>query len=144
MGGSRVLPALRAPASAELEAGVSASQRDVVELRRFDQVAILDQVETRLQSNPTLESKARIKLLRQPALTQYRLRVQVELKVRRDGDGDPLDRGLEQLGGYLDRLGLDAGPLVIFDQRSDAPPIRERCSGRETDHGGRRITVLRL
>jgi hypothetical protein len=71
-------------------------------------------------------------------------RFAVELKVRRDGDGDPLDRGLEQLGGYLDRLGLGAGTLVIFDQRSDAPPIRERCSRRETDHGGCRITVLRL
>ncbi len=40
-----------------------------------------------------------------------------ELKVRRDGDGDPLEDGLEQLSEYLDRLGLDAGTLVLFDQR---------------------------
>ncbi len=34
-----------------------------------------------------------------------------ELKVRRDGDGDLLKAGLEQLGEYLDRLGLDTGTL---------------------------------
>ncbi len=67
-----------------------------------------------------------------------------ELKVRRDRDGDPLDEGLEQLGDYLDRLGLDAGTLVLFDQRDKAPPMGERCSRREQEHGGRRITVLRL
>lgn len=71
-------------------------------------------------------------------------RFAAELKVRREGDGDPLDDGLEQLGEYLDRLGLDAGTLVLFDQRDKAPPIRERCSRREQEHGGRRITVLRL
>ncbi|MCP3956622.1 MAG: hypothetical protein GY719_02090, partial [bacterium] len=52
--------------------------------------------------------------------------------------------GLEQLGEYLDRLGLDAGTLVLFDQRETAPPIHERCSRREQQHGERRITVLRL
>ena len=44
-------------------------------LRRFDQVKILDQIEAMLKVNPTLVSKAKIKLLRQPAPTQYRLRV---------------------------------------------------------------------
>jgi hypothetical protein len=34
--------------------------------------------------------------------------------------------------------------LVLFDQRTDAPPIAERCFRREVEHGGRRITVLRL
>ena len=44
-------------------------------LRRFDQVAILAQIEKMLLVNPTLVSKAKVKLLRQPAPTQYRLRV---------------------------------------------------------------------
>jgi mRNA interferase RelE/StbE len=44
-------------------------------LRTFDQVAILDQVEQVLSVNPTLESRARLKRLREPAPTQYRLRV---------------------------------------------------------------------
>ena len=35
----------------------------------------MDQIEQVLLVNPTLESKARVKLLRQPAPTQYRLRV---------------------------------------------------------------------
>jgi mRNA interferase RelE/StbE len=44
-------------------------------LRAYDRVAIMDQIEQVLMVNPTLESKARVKLLRQPAPTQYRLRV---------------------------------------------------------------------
>jgi mRNA-degrading endonuclease RelE of RelBE toxin-antitoxin system len=44
-------------------------------LRPFDRTAILDQIEQVLAVNPTLESKARVKQLRQPAPTQYRLRV---------------------------------------------------------------------
>ena len=71
-------------------------------------------------------------------------RFAAELKVRRERDGDPLDEGLEQLGEYLDRLSLDAGTLVLFDQREEPPPMAERCSRREQQHGGRRITVLRL
>ncbi len=71
-------------------------------------------------------------------------RFAAELKVRRGGDGDPLGDGLKQLGEYLDRLGLDRGTLVLFDLREKAPSIRERCSRREQEHGGRLITVLRL
>lgn len=71
-------------------------------------------------------------------------RFAAEIKVRRDKDGDPLEVGLEQLSEYLDRLALDEGTLILFDQRSDAPPITERCSRHEQVHGGRRITVLRL
>ncbi len=44
-------------------------------LRAFDRVAILDQIEEVLSVNPTTESKARVKRLREPAPTQYRLRV---------------------------------------------------------------------
>jgi len=44
-------------------------------LRNFDRNAILDQIEQVLTVNPTVVSKARIKRLREPAPTQYRLRV---------------------------------------------------------------------
>jgi mRNA-degrading endonuclease RelE of RelBE toxin-antitoxin system len=44
-------------------------------LRAFDQAAILDQIEQVLSVNPMLESRARVKRLREPAPTQYRLRV---------------------------------------------------------------------
>lgn len=44
-------------------------------LRNFDRTAILDQIEQVLSVNPTVVSKARIKRLREPAPTQYRLRV---------------------------------------------------------------------
>jgi mRNA-degrading endonuclease RelE of RelBE toxin-antitoxin system len=43
--------------------------------RAFDRTAILDQIEQVLGVNPTTESKARVKRLREPAPTQYRLRV---------------------------------------------------------------------
>jgi mRNA-degrading endonuclease RelE of RelBE toxin-antitoxin system len=43
--------------------------------RAHDRAAIMDQIEQVLMVNPTLESKAKVKLLRQPAPTQYRLRV---------------------------------------------------------------------
>jgi mRNA-degrading endonuclease RelE of RelBE toxin-antitoxin system len=56
-------------------------------LRAFDQTAILDQIEQVLCVNPTLESKARIKRLREPAPTQYRLRVG-EFRVFYDVDQD--------------------------------------------------------
>ena len=45
----------------------------------------------------------------------------MELKVWRDGRPDPLAEGLAQLDGYLRRLGLDGGVLVIFDARASAP-----------------------
>lgn len=48
---------------------------DLNKLQAFDRAAILDQIEQVLMVNPTLESKARVKLLRQPAPKQYRLRV---------------------------------------------------------------------
>jgi hypothetical protein len=67
----------------------------------------------------------------------------LELKVWRDGRPDPLEAGLEQLGRYLDRLDLKEGALVLFDRRSSAPPLGQRCSVSEQHHGGRRIRVLR-
>ena len=44
-------------------------------LKAFDRTAILDQIEQVLSVNPTVVSKARIKRLREPVPTQYRLRV---------------------------------------------------------------------
>ena len=71
-------------------------------------------------------------------------RFAVELKVRRDKAADPLEQGLQQLGDYLDRLGLDTGTLILFDLRTEAPPMNERCGREILEHGGRSVTVLRL
>lgn len=68
----------------------------------------------------------------------------MELKVWRDGRGDPLQEGLEQLDGYLSGLGLESGWLVIFDRRSGQPPISERTTTEAaTTPGGRAVTVIR-
>ena len=68
----------------------------------------------------------------------------LELKVWRDGRPDPLTEGLEQLDGYLARLSLSTGWLVLFDQRSGQPPleVRTRAESAVTP-GGRAITVIR-
>jgi hypothetical protein len=71
----------------------------------------------------------------------------IELKVWRPGRPDPLRDGLAQLDGYLGylgRLGLDAGVLVIFDRRPDAAPIDERTGfASVTSPAGHAVTVLR-
>ena len=69
----------------------------------------------------------------------------IELKVWRDKDKDPLDQGLNQLDAYLDRLALDHGTLVIFDRRSNTPPLYERMRrDPHTTPTGRAAIVLRL
>ncbi|HEX3551946.1 MAG TPA: ATP-binding protein [Thermoanaerobaculia bacterium] len=68
----------------------------------------------------------------------------VELKVWRDGRPDPLPEGLEQLTGYLARLGLAEGTLILFDGRSQAPPLGDRCHQSETEYQAKRIAILRL
>jgi type II secretory pathway predicted ATPase ExeA len=68
----------------------------------------------------------------------------VELKVWRNRRPDPLDEGLAQLSGYLDRLGLDRGTLVLFDARSESAPLPDRCSRFESERESRQITVVRL
>ncbi len=68
----------------------------------------------------------------------------LELKVWRDGQGDPLRRGLRQLAGYLDTVQLDHGALLVFDQRQEAAPVEERSEMAEIEDAGRRIWVLRL
>jgi hypothetical protein len=70
--------------------------------------------------------------------------VGMELKVWRDGNKDPIDRGLIQLDHYLAGLGLDRGWLVIFDQRSGLLPIADRTTTElATTSTGRSITVIR-
>jgi len=71
-------------------------------------------------------------------------RIAFELKVWRDGEIDPLARGLSQLDSYLDRLGLDTGVLVLFDRRGDRAPISERTGfDAATTPSGREITLMR-
>jgi len=68
----------------------------------------------------------------------------LELKVWRPRDSDPRGSGLEQLDGYLARLGLDHGVLVIFDGRPRAPGPQEGDPlERVALPSGRRGTVVR-
>ncbi len=83
-------------------------------------------------------------LIRWPLPDGHVQRLALELKVWRDGDVDPQGRGLDQLSQYLERLSLDRGTLVIFDQRQVAPKLPERCATTQIEHQGRQITVLRL
>lgn len=73
--------------------------------------------------------------------------VAIELKVWRDRQSDPLPEGLSQLEGYLGRLGLTEGFLVIFDRRRSAEEVpwdeRPRWE-REDLAGNKRVRVLRL
>ncbi len=70
--------------------------------------------------------------------------VGMELKVWRDGDKDPVDKALIQIDRYLAGLGLDRGWLVIFDQRSELPPIEDRTTTEmRATASGRSITVIR-
>lgn len=68
----------------------------------------------------------------------------VEIKVRRARKADPLTEGLAQLDGYLDRLSLDTGTLLIFDRRPEAAgqPPDPRFSQEQTP-AGRTVTLLR-
>ncbi len=78
-----------------------------------------------------------------PDGTRHLQREALELKTWRAGRVNPLRQGLKQLDRYLDRLGLDAGTLAIFDQRPDAPDIAERTViTTTTSPSGRTITLL--
>jgi hypothetical protein len=71
----------------------------------------------------------------------------IEVKTWRDSDktGDPTVEGLPQLDGYLARLGVGRGWLVLFDQRKNIAPLPDRMK-RETvtTEGGRRVELVRL
>jgi hypothetical protein len=72
------------------------------------------------------------------------VRLGIELKVWRDDRPDPLVAGLNQLDGYLARLGLDSGWLVIFDRRTAALDIADRTVTESAmTEQGRQITVIR-
>jgi hypothetical protein len=59
--------------------------------------------------------------------------------------GDTLIALLRQLDGYLAGLGLDTGWLIIFDRRSDIPPLAERLTVEEhRSPAGRCVQVVRL
>ena len=67
-----------------------------------------------------------------------------ELKVWANGRSDPLKAGLAQLDGYLDKLGLDGGTLVLFDRREAAPPWETRVSfDAAISPAGRTIRIIR-
>ncbi|MFO0601901.1 MAG: AAA-like domain-containing protein [Polyangiales bacterium] len=66
-------------------------------------------------------------------------RIALELKVRHRPTTEA--KGLAQLAGYLDALGLDEGWLVLFDQRADVP-WDERVFTRTEAVGPRRIHVI--
>jgi mRNA interferase RelE/StbE len=51
------------------------SVEQLKKLRVFDRTAVFDKIEEILSVNPTVVSKSRIKRLREPAPSQYRLRV---------------------------------------------------------------------
>jgi len=68
----------------------------------------------------------------------------IELKVWRTRKVDPLSKGLEQLDGYLARLGQDSGWLVIFDRRENALELEERLTTEiHITLMGRSVTVIR-
>jgi hypothetical protein len=66
-----------------------------------------------------------------------RVTLGIELKVQRDDGRNQLTNGLSQIEGYLTRLGLDFGWLVIFDRRKTALPIAQRLRSQlhQTDMG---------
>ncbi len=72
----------------------------------------------------------------------------LELKVWRDGRPDPLVKGLAQIDGYLARLGLPTGTLVLFDARTASPHgdawERRGEFSEAVTPGGRTVTVLRV
>ncbi len=68
----------------------------------------------------------------------------IEIKVWHPGRVDPLALGLEQLDGYLAKLGLGGGWLVLFDRRPGIAPIEERLATFDAiTAGGRTVRVIR-
>jgi hypothetical protein len=68
----------------------------------------------------------------------------LELKVWREGETDPLAKGLAQLDEYLARLGLEEGVLVIFDRRPESGGTESRTRFEQArSPSGRKVTVLR-
>ena len=79
--------------------------------------------------------------VRWPLPSGEMLRWALEIKVWRDRGANPLAEGLDQLAGYLKRLSLDEGTLLIFDTRSKMAGRPERVRREEILHKGYRIVV---
>jgi hypothetical protein len=92
----------------------------------------------------TLEREYAIGRDRMDLCLRYgRVTLGIELKVQRDDRRNQLQRGLEQIDGYLARLGLASGWLVIFDRRQAAPDLVDRLHTEvHTSPQGREITVV--
>ncbi len=60
----------------------------------------------------------------------------IEVKLRRDTQTE--ERAIEQVTGYLDRLGLEEGWLVMFDLRATLP-WEERLTRRVIEANGKRV-----
>jgi hypothetical protein len=63
----------------------------------------------------------------------------IELKIRYDTETE--GEGMEQLGRYLERVGLEEGYLVLFDRRKGVG-WEEKIFERTVEHGGRQIHVF--
>jgi hypothetical protein len=63
----------------------------------------------------------------------------IEVKLRRDTETEA--EALDQLAGYLDRLGLAEGWLVMFDLRKELS-WREKLFVREVEHAGKTIRFV--
>jgi len=67
----------------------------------------------------------------------------IEMKIKRRKDA--LEKGLNQLWAYLDRLGQQQGYLVLFETKtSEEIPWEERIKWEEVTHKGKSITVLEM
>ena len=70
-----------------------------------------------------------------------RFAIEIKRVRTRDSLETVIDRGVIQLGRYLDTVGLDHGWLVVFDVRPDRS-WEERLWEREAEFEGKRITVI--
>jgi DNA polymerase III delta prime subunit len=67
----------------------------------------------------------------------------IEMKIKRGGD--TREEGLDQLCGYLDRLGQEHGYLVLFETKTtEQIPWEQRLKWEDAAHKGKRVTVLEL
>jgi hypothetical protein len=98
-----------------------------------------------VNGNGTIDREYAVLSGRMDLFVQYgEVKMAMELKVWRDGRQDPLTEGLNQLDYYLSGLGLETGWLVIFDRRSNVPPISDRTSSETvTSPQGRSIVLIR-
>jgi hypothetical protein len=71
-------------------------------------------------------------------------RMAIEVKVWRTGRKDPLIEGLVQMQRYLQRLNMDEGYLVIFDQRAQGASWEARMEFADTHtDDGKQVMVMR-